>query len=224
MAKSLRLAQIGGSPTIRKARRDALEVSETAQVIFDSDGFNFTPQHLLDLHFDVAVIDHRLPNTSAFQFVVAAQALAKVTSIELGRIVISSQFYDLSLRLAAIEAGAVDCVFIEAGIEKFIETIKGCQESTADFGIREILADLPNEEVSESDFRLASIALDTLDPKEQSIIKSFCELKTDTQIAQSAQVPKLKVKNTIEKVQNLLMLNTRSQLLLKLTRLGSLSL
>jgi DNA-binding NarL/FixJ family response regulator len=224
LAKLLRVAQIGGSPTIRKARRDALESGQVAQVVYSGDGFNFTPQELLDLNFDVAVIDHRLPKSSAFQFVIAAQSLAKVSGIDLGRIVVSSQFYELDLRLAAVEAGAVDCVFVEAGIQRFIETISGCQDVDADFGIREILSEIPQRDVSEAEYQMAAVALDTLDAKESSIVKAFCELKTDAQIAQSTQVPKLKVRNTILKVQNLLMLNTRSQLLLKLTRLGALAL
>lgn len=224
MAKLIRVAQIGGSATIRKARRDALEQSRTAQVIYDGDGYNFTTAQLLDINFDVAVIDQRMPEVSAFDFVSAAQALAKVTGAELGRMLISAQYYELQLRLAAIEAGAVDCVFIESGIEKFVSAIQACEDKEADFGIREILNDIAKENVSESEFRQASLAMDTLDAKETAIVKAFCELKTDAQIAQSTQVPKLKVKNTLLKLQNLLMLNTRSQLLLKLSRLGALTL
>ncbi len=220
----MRVAQLGGSATVRKARREALELGQIAQVIYDGDGFQFTTAQLLDLNFDVVIIDHRLPNTSAFDFVVAASALAKVTGVELGRILISSQYYELALRLEAVESGAVDCVFIEAGIEKFVSAVSACADPDTDFGIREILDQIPAGNVQEAEYRQAAVALDTLDAKEAAIIKGFCELKSDAQIAQSAQVPKLKVKNTLEKVQNLLMLNTRSQLLLKLTRLGALAL
>jgi len=109
-------------------------------------------------------------------------------------------------------------------MEKFISAVTACSEIDADFGIREILGEIPSGEVTEAEFRQASVALDTLDAKEAAIIKAFYELKSDAQIAQIAKVPKLKVRNTIDKVQNLLMLNTRSQLLLKLTRLGALAL
>lgn len=224
MAKLLRVALVGGSEIIRATRRAALEAQSENQVVLDTDGFELTPEKMLGYDFDVAVIESRLPNFAAEDFVRALHALAKINSVKVGRVIITSMFEDASLRLVSIEAGAVDCVFLEQGIEHFLETVKRCEDIDADFGVREILENVEEGSITGEEFQKASIALDSLDEKEAAIVKQFCQLKTDAQIAQAVQVPKLKVRNTIEKVENLLLLSTRSQLLLKLRRLGALAL
>lgn len=224
MAKLTRVALIGGADAIRSARRLSLEANTNFQVVYDSDGFNFSPEQLLEVTFDVAVVDHRLSNLSAFDFIIASHALARVGSTEIGRILISSPFSDDELRLKAIEAGAVDCVFVAESLDVFLDKVAKSSDKDADFGIREILKNFSELTESAEMFTLASVAIDTLDAKEQLVIKNFYELKSDAQIAQVAQVPKLKVRNTIAKLQALMMLSTRSQLLLKLHRLNGLSL
>jgi len=224
LAKILRVALVGGHETIRQARRDFLESGNEIQVVHNSDGFGVQAQDLLALNFDVAVLEQRLPATTAFELINASHALARVAGEQLGRFLVSAQYSELSLRLSAIEAGAVDAVFVIEGLEVFQQRVVACAEPEADFGIREIFDQIPQSKVSAAEFASASVALDTLDVKEANIIRAFCELKTDAQIAQVTQVPKLKVRNTIHKVQNLLMLETRSQLLLKLSRFGALAL
>ncbi|NBQ92936.1 MAG: DNA-binding response regulator [Micrococcales bacterium] len=224
MAKILRVALVGGHETIRQGRRDYLEANGEIQIVHNSDGFGIQAQDLLSLNFDVAILEQRLPATTAFALISASHALARVTSEELGRFLVSAYYSELSLRLSAIEAGAVDTVFVMDGLEVLKNRVEACADPQADFGIREIFNQIPKSKVSEAEFSSASVALDTLDVKEANIIRAFCELKTDAQIAQVAQVPKLKVRNTIRKVQNLLMLETRSQLLLKLSRFGALAL
>ena len=136
----------------------------------------------------------------------------------------SSQFSDRQLRLSAIESGAVDCIFISDGIQVLLDKVLKCVEKETDFAIRELLTDIDSLKISQDQYQNAAVALDTLDAKEAKILRSFCELKTDSQISVAASVPKLKVKTTLLKVQNLLMLDTRSQLLLKMHNLGALAL
>ncbi|MFM8927006.1 MAG: hypothetical protein ACKOFA_02250 [Rhodoluna sp.] len=224
MAKILRVALIGGSELIRATRRAALEANPAVQVILATDGFNLSPDELINYQFDVAVLEMRLPVSPAFEFTRAIQALGKVNSVEVGRVLISAVYEDLGLRRSAIAAGAVDCIFLEQGITRFVESVESCSEVDADFGVRQILESIPEGSVDSTDFQKAAVALDALDEKEAAIIKQFCLLKTDSQIAQSVQVPKLKVKSTITKAQNLLLLSTRSQLLLRLRELGALTL
>jgi len=222
--KVLRVALIGGSEILRGARRAALEATPNVQVVTDSDGFGLSANEILSYNFDVVVLDQRLPNSSAFDFVRAIHALAKINATEVGRFLVSSPYENLESRILAVEAGAVDAVFIDQGIERFVATVIRCSDSDADFGIRDILPGIPSGKTTEEEFAKASLALDILDSKEEAIIRSFCELKTDAQIAQIVQVPKLKVRQTISKAQNLLLLSTRSQLLLKLHELGELTL
>ena len=224
MASLLRVAFIGGTEMLRTARRIALEENPNFKVVLDTDGFGLLAVHALSYDFDVAVLDLRLPNSSALDYVRAMHAMAKVNSADIGRILISATYSEPDLRLQAIRAGAVDCIFVEDGIESFVANVSLCKEPESDFAIRSLLPELPSGAVSEEEYASANVAIDTLDPKEQSILESFCALKTDSQIAQIAQVPKLKVRQTIKKVQNLLLLNTRSQLLLKLHELDALTL
>ena len=224
MAKVLRVALVGGSETVRQARRDFLENTGEIQVVHNGDGFGILPQDLLAINFDVAVLDQRLPATTAFDLITATHALGRVVGETLGLFLVSAQYSDLMLRLASIEAGAVDAVFLSDSLEQFSQTVMACSDPEADFGIRAIFDQIPHTKVSAQEFASASVALDTLDAKEANIIKAFCDLKTDAQIAQIVQVPKLKVRNTIHKTKNLLMLETRSQLLLQLSRFGALSL
>jgi len=224
LAKLLRVALVGGTEAIRQARRDFLERTGEIQVVHNSDGFGILPQDLLAINFDVAVLDQRLPSTTAFDLINATHALSRVVAAPAGRFLISSPYAEVLIRLAAIEAGAVDAVFMSEGLEKFVEKVRDCADPEADFGIREIFDLIPHRKATAQEFASASVALDTLDEKEASIITAFCELKTDAEIAQVVKVPKLKVRNTIHKVQNLLMIETRSQLLLKLSRFGALAL
>lgn len=223
MPALLRVALIGGSDMLRGARRVALEETANVKVVLDSDGFGMTPTDLLAYSFDVAVLDQRLPNSPAFDYVRAMQAMAKVNSADIGRILISATFQEVDLRIQAIESGAVDCVFVDAGIQAFVDAVKLCKDPEADYAIRQLLAELKVGEVDKQEYAKATSAMDSLDFKEQAILENFCLLKTDAQIAQIVQVPKLKVRQTITKVQNLLLLNTRSQLLLELCRLGALT-
>jgi hypothetical protein len=64
-----RVALVGGSDALRRARRLALEAKTSIQVIFDSDAFDLLPQDLLEVNFDVAIIEHRLSNQTGFDFV-----------------------------------------------------------------------------------------------------------------------------------------------------------
>jgi DNA-binding NarL/FixJ family response regulator len=224
LATDLRIALVGGSDSLRKSRRTILESTAAFRVIYDNDGFGLKSQDLLDVNFDVLIIEQRLDSVSAFDFIKAMHALARVTGTEVGRILIATQFNDLQLRLTAVEAGAVDCVFVSDGIDSLVEKIQKCSEKETDFAMRELLPELDSLTVSKDQYQNAAVALDSLDTKEAKVLRAFCELKTDSQIAVSASVPKLKVRNTLVKVQNLLMLDTRSQLLLKMHSLGALAL
>lgn len=224
MATDLRIALVGGSDSLRKSRRALLESKPHQRVIYDNDGFGLKPQDLLEVNFDLLIIDQRLDSVSAFDYIKLLHALARVNAVEIGRVLVSAQFSDTQLRLTAIEAGAVDCIFISDGIEAMLEKVSKCVDKDTDFGIRELLPELDSLSVSKDQYQNAAVALDTLDAKEAKVLRSFCELKTDSQIAIAVSVPKLKVKNTLVKVQNLLMLDTRSQLLLKMHSLGALAL
>ena len=125
MAKILRVALVGGHETIRQARRDFLESGNEIQVVHNSDGFGVQAQDLLALNFDVAVLEQRLPATTAFELINASHALARVAGEQLGRFLVSAQYSELSLRLSAIEAGAVDAVFVIDGLEVFQQRVVG---------------------------------------------------------------------------------------------------
>jgi len=221
MAGTIRVALIGGSDALRQARREVLDRTSGIEVVYDSDSFALSQLAVLDLTFDVAIFDQRLSNISAYEFVSGVQATAKVTGFELGRILISSSFSDPKLRIAAIEAGAVNAVFVSDGLEKFVEIVKLASIPDADFGAREVIYLVEEDLVDSAKYAFANSALESLDEKEVAILRNFCDLKTDSQIAQIAKVPKLKVRTTLVKVQNLLMLSTRSQLLLMLKKLGA---
>jgi len=222
LASQTRVALIGGSDTVRKARRQSLEQQKDFTVVYDNDGFELTQTDFLEITFDVAVIDQRLTNSSAYEFVAGAQAVARVTDLVLGRILISSAYSDKQLRLSAIESGALDAVFVSDGLVKFIDLLRAAADPEADFAIRELLDLVEFSSVEAGKYAFAEKVLDLLDEKEAAIMRNFCELKTDSQISQIVKVPKLKVRTTLTKAQNLLMLNTRSQLILLLRRLGAL--
>ena len=224
MATDLRIALVGGSDSMRKSRRALLEAQPHFKVVYDSDGFGLKPQDLLEVNFDLLIIDQRLDSISAFDYIKSLHALARVNAVEVGRILVAAQFSETQLRLTAIEAGAVDCIFISDGIESMLSKVVKCVDRDTDFAIRELLPELDSLTVSKDQYQNAAVALDSLDSKEAKVLRSFCELKTDSQIAVAASVPKLKVRITLVKVQNLLMLDTRSQLLLKMHSLGALAL
>ena len=224
MATDLRIALVGGSDSLRRSRRTLFESQPHLKIIFYSDGFGLSPQDLLEVNFDLLVIDQRLDAMTAFDFIKSLHAVARVSSVEIGRVLISSQFSDTQLRLTAIEAGAVDCIFISDGIDALLLKVSKCIEKEADFAIRELLVELDSLTINKEQYQDAAVALDSLEAKEAKILHTFCELKTDGEIAVIASVPKVKVRTTLLKVQNLLLLDTRSQLLLKMHSLGALAL
>jgi DNA-binding NarL/FixJ family response regulator len=194
------------------------------KVVHDSDGFGLTPEQLVEINFDVAVIELRLEGQSALDYLKSMYVLAKIQGQSFGRVLIASRFSDDALRLHAIRAGAVDAVFVSDGMESLLLKIEQSFDEYSDFAIRELAPTLDKQEVSTSDFQMISIALDTLEEKESLIVHGFCELKSDSEIASDVHVTKLKVRQTIAKVQNLLSLDTRSQLLLKMFDIGALAL
>jgi DNA-binding NarL/FixJ family response regulator len=221
---SLRIALLGGSDSIRAAKRAVLESSNDNQVVFDSDGYGLLPQDFLEVTFDVAIIEQRLGGQSAFDFIRALQSLGVVRQEEVGRILVASQFHETQLRLTAIEAGAVDCVFVSDGFESLVEKVSVCIDVHADFAIRELLPQLGDLTISQEGFQSAAVALDTLDKNETKVVKAYCELKSIPDIATASGLSRVRVNNTLTKVQTLLMLFTRSQLLLRMYRLGALAL
>jgi DNA-binding NarL/FixJ family response regulator len=220
----IRVALLGGSETLRAAKRVALSTRPNTKVVFDSDGFGLLPQDFLNVNFDVAIVEQRLGFQTAFEFIKIVQALSAMRQEQLGRILVAAQFHETQLRLLAIEAGAVDCVFISDGIETLVEKVSLCSEIDPDFAIRELIPDLGNLTISQEGFQNAAIALDTLDPKEAKVLKAFCQMKSISDIAVAVSVPKIKVTSTLNKIQKLLMLDTRSQLMLRMYRLGALAL
>jgi DNA-binding NarL/FixJ family response regulator len=221
---SLRIALLGGSDSIRAAKRAVLESSTGSQVVFDSDGYGLLPQNFLEVTFDVAIIEQRLGSQSAFDFIRALQSLAVVRQEQVGRILVASQFHETQLRLTAIEAGAVDCVFVSDGFDSLVEKVAACADVYADFAIRELLPQLGDLTISQEGFQSAAIALDTLDKNETKVVKAYCELKSIPEIAVASGLSRVRVNNTLSKVQTLLMLFTRSQLLVRMYRLGALAL
>ncbi len=221
---SLRIALLGGSDSIRAAKRAVLEASSENQIVFDSDGYGLLPQDFLEVTFDVAIIEQRLGNQSAFDFTRALQSLAVVRQIEVGRVLVASQFHETQLRLTSIEAGAVDCVFVSDGFESLVEKVSACGDVHADFAIRELLPQLGELNISQEGFQSAAVALDTLDKNETKVVKAYCELKSIAEIATLSGLSRVRVNSTLSKVQTLLMLFTRSQLLLRMYRLGALAL
>jgi DNA-binding NarL/FixJ family response regulator len=224
LATNLRIALLGGSDLVRKSRRTILESQTSFRVVFDNDAHQFEPQTLLEATFDVLIVDQRLDSISAFDFVRELHKTARFRGIHVGNILISGQFNELQLRLAAIAAGAVDFVFISDGVESLLEKVTKCAEKDTDFAIREILPELQSFEVSQDHFQKTISKLDVLDENEALILKSFCELRSDSQIATAVAVPKAKVRRTLTKIQSLLMLDTRSQLLLQMYNIGALAL
>jgi hypothetical protein len=83
------------------------------------------------------------------------------------------------------------------------------------------LEDLPM--ISER-FQSTQVSLDTLDANEAKVLEGFCRLKKDADIATHAQVSVAKVRASLLKIQRLLLLDTRSQLLLRMYQLGALTL
>lgn len=209
---------------LRSAKRVVLESVGKCQIVFDSDGHGLLPQDFLEVNYDVAIVEQRLGNQSAFDFIRALHALAVVKQEIIGRILVGSQFDETQLRVLAIEAGAVDCVFVSDGVESLLAKVLACKDVYADFAIRELLPHLGGLTVSQEGFQNASTALDTLDSKEVKVIKSFCQLKDVAAIAIDSGLSKVKVNATLLKVQRLLVLETRSQLLLRMHRLGALAL
>lgn len=224
MDQGVRVAIVGGSEALRRSRREILSTDPNIKVIYDSDGFGLSPEDLIEINFDVAVIELRLNDSSALDYLKAAYIAADIHNFLFGRVLISAQFAQTSLRLEAIRAGAVDCVFIDEGMTGLISKINSAADEFCDFGIRQLLPTMAKAEVSAANFQALTLALDSLDDKEAKILRGFCELKTDAQIASAIHVPKLKVRKTLSKVQKLLSLNTRSQLLLKMFESGALAL
>jgi DNA-binding NarL/FixJ family response regulator len=224
VAKEIRVALVGGSEALRKSRRNILANASHLKVIHDSDGFGLTPEQFVEITFDVAVIELRLEGQSALDYLKSMYVLATIQRQGFGRVLIASQFSDDALRLHAIRAGAVDAVFVSDGMESLLSKIEQSFDEYSDFAMRELIPTLDRQEVSTSDFQMISVALDTLEEKESFIVRGFCELKSDSEIASDVHVTKLKVRQTIAKVQNLLSLDTRSQLLLKMFEIGALAL
>lgn len=224
MAQEIRVALVGGSEALRNSRREILATASYIKVVHDSDGFGLTPAQLGEVNFDVAVIELRLEDQSALQFLKSMFVTANIQKQSFGRILIASQFSDDALRLHAIRAGAVDAVFVSDGMDSMLKKIQHCIDEHTDFAIRELLPTLNKQEVSQSDLQMISVSLETLEEKEALILRGFCELKSDSVIASEVHVTKLKVRQTIKKVQNLIALETRSQLLLKLFEVGALAL
>jgi DNA-binding NarL/FixJ family response regulator len=220
---TLRIALLGGSDSSRAAKRSALETGAKGQVVFDSDGHGLLPQQFLEVNYDVAIVEQRLGSQSAFDYIRALHALAVVSQENIGRILVGSQFHETQLRITAIEAGAVDCVFVSDGIDSLIKKVLACVDVNADFAIRELLPQLGDLTISQEGFQNAAVALDTLDKKESIVVKSFCQLKDVSQIGIDSGLSKVKVNATLLKVQRLLVLQTRSQLLLRMYRLGALA-
>ena len=224
MAQEIRVALVGGSEALRNSRREILATASYIKVVHDSDGFGLTPAQLGEVNFDVAVIELRLEDQSALQFLKSMFVTANIQKQSFGRILIASQFSDDALRLHAIRAGAVDAVFVSDGMDSMLKKIQHCIDEHTDFAIRELLPTLNKQEVSQSDLQMISVSLETLEDKEALILRGFCELKSDSVIASEVHVTKLKVRQTIKKVQNLIALETRSQLLLKMFEVGALAL
>lgn len=220
----LRVALLGSSDALRAAKRAVLESAGKCQIVFDSDGHGLLPQDFLEVNYDVAIVEQRLVDQSAFDFIRALHALAVVRQESIGRILVGSQFDETQLRVIAIEAGAVDCVFVSDGVESLLTKVLACNDVNADFAIRELLPQLGDLTISQEGFQNASVALDTLDSKEAKALKSFCQLKDVSEIATDSGFSKVKVNATLLKVQRLLVLHTRSQLLLRMYRLGALAL
>jgi DNA-binding NarL/FixJ family response regulator len=193
VSQEIRVALVGGSEALRNSRREILATASYIKVVHDSDGFGLTPAQLGEVNFDVAVIELRLEDQSALQFLKSMFVTANIQKQSFGRILIASQFSDDALRLHAIRAGAVDAVFVSDGMDSMLKKIQHCIDEHTDFAIRELLPTLNKQEVSQSDLQMISVSLETLEDKEALILRGFCELKSDSVIASEVHVTKLKV-------------------------------
>ncbi len=219
-----RVALLGGSAAMRQTKRSVLEAQPNIQVVFDSDGFGMLPQEFQEVNFDIAIVEQRLGAQSAFEFIKLFHSLSAVDGSGNAQFLIASQFHETQLRILAIESGAVDCVFVSDGPKSLVEKVAACVTPDADFAIRELIPSLGNLTISQDGFQNEAVALDTLDSKEAKVLKGFCQLESDSEIAKSSEVSVVKVRSTLLKVQKLLLLDTRSQLFLRMYRLGALAL
>ena len=218
------MALLGGSDSLRAAKRAVLETVRDVQIVFDSEGYGLLPQDFREVNFDVAIIEQRLNAMSAFDFIRILHTISAMDMEAAGRMLVASQFHDTQLRLTAIEAGAVDCIFISDGAESLVEKVSLCSNPDADFAIRELIPVLGELTISQEGFQNAAVALDALDKTDEKVLKAFCQLKSDSEISTAAGISKVKVRASLLKVQKILMLDTRSQLMLRMYRLGALAL
>ncbi len=218
------MALLGGTDSLRAAKRAVLETVPDLQIVFDSEGYGLLPQNFREVNFDVAIIEQRLNAMSAFDFIKILHTISAMDMEAAGRMLVASQFHYTQLRLTAIEAGAVDCVFISDGPESLVEKVSLCSNPDADFAIRELIPVLGELTISQEGFQNAAVALDALDKADEKVLKAFCQLKNDSEISTAAGISKVKVRASLLKVQKILMLDTRSQLMLRMYRLGALAL
>ena len=209
---------------MRAAKRSVLESEPNFQIVFDADGFGLLPQDFKEINFDIAIIEQRLGNQSAFDFIKVFHSLAAMDMASSVQFLVASQFHETQLRILAIESGAVDCVFVSDGPQSLVKKVSLCANSYADYAMRELIPELGKLTIIQDGFQNATAALDTLDKKEAKVLKAFCQLKSDSEISLEAGVSIIKVRSTLLKIQKLLLLDTRSQLLLRMYRLGALAL
>lgn len=221
---AFRVALLGGSEMIRAAKRAVLENEPNFQIVYDSDGFGLLPQDLQEVNFDLAIVEQRLGSQSAFDFIRVFHSLAVMEAESQGQFLVASQFHETHLRIMAIESGALDCVFISDGPQSLIDKVSRSINPETDFAIRELIPELGKPTISQSGFQNTSVALDSLEKKETRVLQAFCQLKSDEEIATAVGASIVKVRSTLKKIQKLLLLDTRSQLLLRMYRLGALAL
>ena len=69
-----------------------LSTAKHLKVVFDSDGFGLNPAELVEVNFDVAILELRLDGQSALDFIRTMFILAKIQ-----RVFISQKFHRQSI-------------------------------------------------------------------------------------------------------------------------------
>lgn len=214
MAEVLRVGLIDADQDIRFGRRMLIDSQPDCKVVFEeetaADALERAPQALLD----VLVIDHRVRGLDGIQLVSKLIPLYQANNNDIPAIILTGPYFSYELLLSAIAAGATDLVTLDSDSGELLKAIRtsASKEDSIDFAsLRALLTRAKGVEFDVPDIL---VKIGTLEEREPDVLEQFKLGKDDDEIAAILDVPKYRVRKSMNSILIKCSLATRAQLFL----------
>lgn len=210
----IRVGIIEADEDIRFGRRLLIDSQKDCRVVFEEESANGALERAPDALLDVLLIDHRVRGLDGISLIEKLIPLYQSVNSNVPAIILTGPYFSYELLLASVSAGATDLVTLDSDSGELLKSIRSSISKDSELDFESLKQLLKRAKETNFTFKDILVNLGGLDEKEAQVLEQFRYGLDDEAIASALDMPKYRVRKSIESILAKCSLATRAQLFL----------